>query len=532
MEYQSLIKELKQQKSTNERYDYLKAIIKNDLEEQKAILENLEHIYELFPEIDVLVDLLFLLLLEENGKKTYDFISKNNNIKAPLYRKLYYSGLYKHRMSLAELIAFTGINNAEEKKYVKELLNDNIVVVARSATRCLNDFSFTCKEIAEVIDKFFYEPSHILQGCCPALLIYLKNIQVISKYVNIFIMSENFMVRYNLCVHLNELNCDDKTLMLLFDKLPYDEVEEINLLFLTKIKHFKNEKLKFATFRRIINHENEKVRMCLLNEISMFLQNQDMAYKIKFLFYCIKNMINDKNVEINIKTCEIFCENLHKIIVEDKREDNICKFLTNLIKEEENNICDNFSIHDLFNDFADFSFIITLFERFINNEKWRIREATMNLITKLSKTSLQYYDTYLKYYHMHLFSDKIEEIRSMAYKLTVNLYKNYGPEFLLLISDDLRRIAKNKKYSVKVNVIELIREFCNVNEEIFTKVIYEILLILSEEKQIEIRKNLSDALIKYEKNNYYENIVKPILIKIVNNEECINSITENNVESY
>ncbi|KAM0685473.1 hypothetical protein COBT_003317, partial [Conglomerata obtusa] len=474
----------------------------------------LPSLYTKFTNTSLFVTLIKKTLLEQDRSHIYPLIIQHNNLYTALSFDLVVSDHYQHRLALAELILQKGVC-FDDKKIIEKLLDDEICLVVKQSLKCVCSDIFTENEIDVIIRRFIDHESYIVAGSVPNLLIHLKDVNRCDKYVKKFIKIQSWVARYNLCKNINLINFDKSNEEEIYRYFVNDEIKEIRYLFCSLIKNISNTKLQYTFYKEMLYDKDDSIKLCCVTEIGEKIKNTIEIYKIKYFFYILKKIIDDSNLEIKVKICEIFAENMSKVINNLNSSDiELLAFFDSELKKENDmfNIDTdaNLTIINMFNLKEDYNFLNSLLENLVVNKRWRIREKVISILQNLINIDYKQFITEIKLFHANLLNDQVNDVRYKALNLLIQFIKIYGEKCIIDYKKELIEMAKNDKFVIRNLCLNFLQKINDLNiyfENEAVEIIVEIATILSNDSVEDVRNNLIIILKDYKNQYFYANSI-------------------------
>ncbi|KAM0675828.1 hypothetical protein GVAV_000603 [Gurleya vavrai] len=276
--------------------------------------------------------------------------------------------------------------------------------------------------------------------------------------------------------------------------------------------------------------EDEKVKEKCVDEIKLKINDTKEIYKIKYLFFNLRNVFDDSSIEIKIKICEIFCENMARVIESHKNSDfELIDFFNNELNTEkingdeiETNLGKFVGIDEIYRNKEDYDFIYSFFGEIITHKNWRNKERFFGMARNLAENGDEFYLQEVKFYHIKLLNDSIFEIRNKAMHLIYDLYKIFGISILNEFEKDLIDLTKSKKFMLKNSVLIFLRLIGE--DENYIKIERFIVNLIENiyENLVEtMHKEFEMILRLFRELETYEEKIMPIIMKITTSTKTV-----------
>lgn len=496
-------------------FDFCCDKIDEEYKNADTICNFIEEIYNKYKDSEQLKNLILKLLVEKNRTKIVNFIVTKRELCNTLHVTLLKSKFYQHRLALIELFLCKDIQ-ASDKTYIQKLLDDKVTLVVKQAIKCVKKELFTDIEILEILVKLYNNDAYIISGSCPFLLTQIKDIQKVKPWCDKLVTDESWLVRYNLCKCLNLINHENE-----FEyskRFASDEIAEIRSLFCTVIKDLKIEENRFVFYKQMLNDKDEKIRNVCVKEVEKGIDCTNQIYIVKYCLFMLKSLVDDSYLETRVKTCEIFAKNMARVL--HKNDDTTSCLYDYFNKEISNSKGDTMGISDVYTQVSDFCIVLPFIESFLSDKNWRIREKCAGILKELGKVSKEYITNNLLYFHISLLNDQVHEIRNKGLDLLKTFIKEYGTEIVLSYSEEIKKMASNEKYAIRllsINILSIIAEY-EINEKVLG-LLLDIIEILIKDNLCASKSELMKVLIKFDKFDWYDDKIFKFIMQLGCNEK-------------
>lgn len=485
MNTEIIIKQLTQLEFKSDIPLYIIELLQSDYTLKPFIIEILPKLIILFHDAHICIPVLLEFLLDDDRKILYDFIINEEKIHRLLFDELINSEFYQHKLALCEILKKRGIS-IEEMHYVNKLIYDKIEIVSKNAVSLL-DKRFQQSFIVEIIEKFF-NSSYILQGSCPLLLVHLEDRSLLEGYIMKFIDCEVWMVRYNLCSIINVVDIDQKLFELCCVKFANDVVEEIRILFTETVCNIKCPRTQLFFIKKISMDTSVAVRLNLVEQINLLLQENEDCQKHKFFLFILQSMLTKEACDIQLLACEVICRFMTK---------TVHKKSSNLIDETIQTLEPDLNLQVMYNGPEDFEFLFKYFVKFSGNNKWRSRLRLLNMIIDYCTEDENYFYENLNTFLFLLLRDKVDEIRNCAAMAFIGLVNKFGNSFFMKNYEEIKILVTCSKYLIRMVTVDILTKILllrNIEQDVKDTYIKPLIFMLENDSVDSLREYLKEMM--------------------------------------